>query len=183
MMRAGVFILICGMLALSSCVKKDENTMFRLAEEDAQHAKWTEAVAGYNEVLKDFPSGKHAADAMFRIGIIQTNQLKDYAAGMKMLQQVAEQFPASDVAPKALMTLGFLYANQPDVKNLDLAKKYYGQIVTQYPTNELATSANIELENLGRSPQDMLQSAQESNKPVFSHDTVIHAPSAQALAH
>ncbi len=157
--------------------------MFRMAEDDAQHGKWTEAVAGYNEVLKDFPGGKHAADALFKIGIIQTNQLKDYADGIKTLQGVVAQYPSSDVTPKALMTLGFLYANQPDVKNLDLAKKYYEQVVSRYPSNELATSANIELENLGQSPENAFQHAQESNKPVFAHDTVIHAPSAQALAH
>jgi len=183
MTRIVLGCLLCAMLALVSCVKKNESTMLRSADEAAKHGKWEEAVSGYSDILKEFPNSTHAAEAMFKIGIIQTNQLKDYSAGMKTLEDVASRYASSDEAPKALMTLGFLYANQPDVKNLDLAKKYYEQVVSQYPSNELAASANIELENLGQSPENTLQRAQASKAPVFAHDSIMRAPSAQALAH
>jgi TolA-binding protein len=183
MMRIGLYVLVCGMVVLASCMKKDENEMFRAADGASQHGMWTEAMDGYNNVLKDFPNGKHAAEAMFKIGIIQTNQLKDYTSGMKTLEDVANRYSSSEEAPKALMTLGFLYANQPSVKNLDLAKKYYQQVVSQYPSSDLAASANIELETLGQSPDEALKHVQGERVNVPGHDSLMRAPSAQAMAH
>ncbi|HZV13149.1 MAG TPA: tetratricopeptide repeat protein [Candidatus Kapabacteria bacterium] len=183
MMRIGLYVLVCGMLTLVSCMKKDENEMFHAADGAAQHGMWTEAMDGYNDVLKNFPNGKHAAEAMFKIGIIQTNQLKDYASGMKTLEDVATHYASSEEAPKALMTLGFLYANQPAVKNIDLAKKCYQQVVSQYPSSDLAASANMELETLGQSPAEALQRARDEQMNIPGHDSLVRTPSAQALAH
>jgi len=177
------YIVLCGTaISVISCFKKDEKTLFDNAEAAANHSQWTEAAAAYRDVVASYPDGVHAAISLFKIGVIEYSQLKDFRAAAATLETAAGRYPTSSEAPKALMTLGFLFANETAVKNLDSARKYYGEIVSQYPSDELAGSAQMEIQYLGEPPEMEL-----SNAPVFTekpfHDSLAHAPSAQALAH
>ena len=165
--------------------------MFQTAEDAAAHQQWTNAMQAYQDVLNEFPSGKHAGESFFKIGMIQYSQLRDFPSATKTFQAIVEKFPTSNQTPKALMTLGFLYANEPTVKNIDLARKYYQQLITQFPSNPLATDANVELEHLGEPADSILKdmpklgsgSANKQEADKFSHDSLLQAPAARALAH
>jgi hypothetical protein len=50
---------------------------------------------------------------------------------------------------------GFINANE--LKNFDEATSLYKQFLMEYPNNELASSAQAELDNMGLSPEEILQ--------------------------
>jgi hypothetical protein len=50
---------------------------------------------------------------------------------------------------------GFIYANE--LQNYKEAEALYKQFLSEYPENELAPSAQAELDNLGLSPEEILQ--------------------------
>jgi len=50
---------------------------------------------------------------------------------------------------------GFIYANE--LQNYKEAEILYKQFLNEYPDNELAPSARAELENLGLSPEEILE--------------------------
>ena len=50
---------------------------------------------------------------------------------------------------------GFISANE--LNNFDEATSIYKQFLKEYPDNELAASAQAELDNMGLSPEEILQ--------------------------
>lgn len=49
---------------------------------------------------------------------------------------------------------GFINANE--LQNYDEATKLYKQFLVEYPNDELAASAQAELDNMGLSPEEIL---------------------------
>ena len=58
---------------------------------------------------------------------------------------------------------GFILAN--DLEDLDEAKSTYELYLEKYPNGQLADDARVELENLGKSPEEiLLEKIQNKNK-------------------
>ena len=62
---------------------------------------------------------------------------------------------AENSTPAALFLIGFVYNNH--LHNLDSARIAYEQFLTQYPSHEMASSAKFELDNLGKSPEELFR--------------------------
>ncbi|MCW9065762.1 MAG: hypothetical protein OQJ78_05645, partial [Ignavibacteriaceae bacterium] len=64
-------------------------------------------------------------------------------------------YPSSEYAPSGLFMAGFISANE--LNNYEAATIIYQQFLKEYPNNELAASAQAELDNMGLSPEDILK--------------------------
>jgi len=131
--------------ALAGCGKSDDENM-AAAEQSAAHQQWSNAMSAYRDVIKAHPDGPRAAEAHFKMGMILYGQLKDAVGGAATFEEVVGRYPKSPEAPKSLMILGFLFSEEPGVKNADSAKKYYSALIEQYPNSELASGARLQLE-------------------------------------
>lgn len=63
--------------------------------------------------------------------------------------------PQHPKAATAQFMTGFIYAN--DLGQLDKAKAAYEAFLQKYPNDELSESAKMELENLGKSPEELIK--------------------------
>lgn len=63
--------------------------------------------------------------------------------------------PQHPKATTAQFMTGFIYAN--DMNELDKAKVAYEAFLQKHPNDELAESAKMELENLGKSPEELIK--------------------------
>ena len=63
-------------------------------------------------------------------------------------------YPDSEQAPLALFMIGFTYANE--IGNKDKARMSYKEFLEKYPNNVLKSSVEFELENMGKSAEDIL---------------------------
>ncbi|MEK6553013.1 MAG: tetratricopeptide repeat protein, partial [Bacteroidota bacterium] len=70
-------------------------------------------------------------------------------------QRLYQQFPKDERAPKALFMSGFILANE--LRNIDAARLTYQQFLDKFPKHELTTPARTELDNLGKTPEEILQ--------------------------
>jgi len=61
---------------------------------------------------------------------------------------VIDEFPEGENRIKAIFMLGFVYANS--LQEFTQAADYYNMVIKEYPDNDLAPSAQFELENLGK---------------------------------
>lgn len=61
---------------------------------------------------------------------------------------VIDDFPEGENRIKALFMLGFLYANS--LQEFTQASEYYNIVIREYPDDDLAPSAQFELDNLGK---------------------------------
>ena len=76
-------------------------------------------------------------------------------------REVYNKYPDDSKAPMALFLSGFILAN--DLKNFESATSTYNLFLEKYPKHELATSAREELQNMGLSPDQILQNKSQKN--------------------
>ena len=68
-------------------------------------------------------------------------------------QSIIDKYPKGEYTAKAVFMVGFINANYTN--NLDKARKYYNEFLEKYPNHELADDAKYELDNLGKSIDDL----------------------------
>ncbi len=72
-----------------------------------------ERLRHYEEIVERFPDSPHAAKAMFMIGFVNAEELKNLAAADQAFTQVINKFPDSDVAESAKYMLETMYKSDP----------------------------------------------------------------------
>lgn len=154
------YTVLLFLLILVACSKNYEKNIAE-ADKLIEQRDFKKAV----EVLKEAVSSndeKISPVALRKLGIIyQQNNLPEvgYTESQKIAQQyfyqVFEKFPQSTEAPKSLFMSAYLLANE--LKQFDEATKQYNLFLENYPNDELAASAKIELENIGLPPEEILK--------------------------
>ncbi len=100
------------------------------------------------------PSAKDAPAYLFDAAKV-AGYLGDFSRSIDLYQTVYEQFPDFEKAAQAIFMLGFVYDN--DLKDFDKARTYYELYLKKYPEGAFAEQVQFLLENLGKSPEELLQ--------------------------
>ena len=88
--------------------------------------------------------------------------LGDFSRSIDLYQTVYEQFPDYEKAPQAIFMLGFVYDN--DLKDFEKARTYYELYLEKYPEGAFAEQVSFLLENLGKSPEELLRELEAKNQ-------------------
>ncbi len=158
------FLFLCVVIALScfGCQSKSDQDYFDLAVQYQKDGKYTEAIASYEKAAQEFPDGKIASSALFEAGkLYQSRIIKNLPPRTNSLKAVEEyekvykNYPNSAEAPKALFMIGFIQANE--LFQYAEAKRTFNSFIETYPKHELAYSAEMELQNIGKSPEEVFR--------------------------
>lgn len=84
-----------------------------------------------------------------------------YTKAADTFREVFDKYPNSEKAPTALFLSGFILAN--NLMNFESATSTYNLFLEKYPKHELAASARVELDNMGLSPDQILQKTVPKN--------------------
>lgn len=117
-------------------------------------ALFTPVVAAYEQVAAEFPKSDEAEHSLFKAAELRASYLQDVRGAVGLYARHAETFPASNRAPTALFMVGYLYNNH--LLMADSAGAAYRKFLALYPQHELATSAQFELESLGKQPEELI---------------------------
>ncbi|MCX7651908.1 MAG: tetratricopeptide repeat protein [Bacteroidia bacterium] len=80
----------------------------------------------------------------------------DAQKAVELLRQVDQRFrQKSPLAPKALFYEAFLYETM--LNDTTRARERYEDFLQYYPDHELAKDARLSLQNLGKSPDELIQ--------------------------
>ncbi len=71
----------------------------------------------------------------------------------KNFQMILDKYPNGTYSSKALFMVGFINANH--LNNYEKAEKYYKDFLEKYPNHDLADDAKYEIDNLGKSIDDL----------------------------
>jgi len=141
--------------------KKSDTELFDEAQIDLKEQKYPEAVLALDELINDHPDSELAPEALSKLAsIYQNKQMKDLSdkenldKAIQLFKKLHDDYPKSENAPSGLFMAGFIYANE--LQNYEAATAIYKQFLTEYPENELAASAQAELDNMGLSPEEIL---------------------------
>ena len=157
-----IITLIIISLMLNFCSGKSDADMFEDASKLLTEKKYSEAVVVYEQILDEFPKGEKASLALFEMAKLYQGQVvknlnpnESLLKSVSLYKKIFTDYPKSEKAESALFMASFILAN--DVKDYKAAKESYELYLETYPTGSLAKDAKIELENLGKTPEEILR--------------------------
>ena len=162
-MKTIIITLSLFLLLLTGCSdKKTADELLTEGEKFISEENLPEAVLSYETIIKDYPEDVLAPEATVRLATIYQNKLvknisenESLLKSLELFKSVYEKYPLSEQAPMGLFMAGFVQANE--LNDFDGATETYNTFLKEYPDNELAASAKEELENMGLSPEEILQ--------------------------
>ena len=110
-----------------------------------------------------YKSDTVTARYLFDLGMMYQKSKQDLNA-LKTFDRVATMFPASKYAANAVFLQGFINANV--MYNLTAAKEKYQYYLDHYAAinPKVTEDVRLELQNLGKTPDELLKELQEKNE-------------------
>ncbi len=147
-------LLVVTAYLFTGCGKPSPAEMNARAEEAYKLQNYQLAIEQYNELIKEHPGSPEADDAAFRCAAIYQDNMHNPQKAVDGYNQYLTLFPEGKKAPTALFLLGYIYNNE--LHKLDSAAVAYKTFLAKYPNNEMTASAKFELDNLGKSADELL---------------------------
>jgi TolA-binding protein len=114
----------------------------------------------YTSYSTKFPKDSTAPEFLFRSAelCVGSQRYKDAIAKYDL---IIATYPDYKKTPVCMFLAGFNYENNMyDLKN---AKKYYETFIAKYPNDPLVNDVKISLQNLGKSPEEIIKEFEKKN--------------------
>jgi TolA-binding protein len=159
------------MLALLGCSKPGAEEIFNKGVDAQKAEQYDEAIVSYLELIKTYPDSARTPEAYYAIGTIYQNQKKSYHQAIDFYKQLVNKYPHHATSPNAAFIIGFIYNNE--LKQYDSARTAYENYIKEYPADHLVNDAKFEMQNLGRTPEEIFadqerlakEQAKQTRKP------------------
>ncbi|MBX2926887.1 MAG: tetratricopeptide repeat protein [Saprospiraceae bacterium] len=89
---------------------------------------------------------------------------QQYDRALYLYEWFQTAYPDDPKAPQAMFMRAFIYDN--DLEQYETAGRLYQEFIQKHPDDDFADDAEVLLENLGKSPEEMMQSLEERAKEV-----------------
>lgn len=169
---------------------ESEAEEWRRLEKQLQKAATTDEfvqnAGAYYRFYESRPNSPLASEALFKSAQQLLSAQKPQHA-LQRFEQLRTRYPKSKEAEAALFMTGYIYNNY--ISDKDNARAAFEAFIAQYPANELAASAQFELQYLGVAAGDIFpeKPAQKSAAETANADSSVkkskrkssRAPSAQ----
>ena len=157
-----LLVFVLSLLIFGCNTHKDKDT-FDSAEKSFAAKNYPQALNEYRQIIDEYSSSEYAEKSLLKVGsmyqmflIPKISSEESNKKAVEYYQKLYKDFPTSADAPKAVFMSGFLLAN--DLKKYDEAKLVYTTFLQKFPNDQLAPQVKIELENIGKSPEEILES-------------------------
>jgi tol-pal system protein YbgF len=135
-------------LTLPDTAGLSPNRVFETAFSDYSSAQYPSAIAGFQQVIKNFPTAERADDAQFFIGesLVNMNRLPE---AIEAYNLVIQQYPNGDQVDMAYYRRGFA---ESLMGRTDAARASWEEVVKRFPNSQGAQLAKQRLAGLSRTP-------------------------------
>lgn len=162
MTRIIIPIFFISVFVFSGCGSKSDNEYFESANNNIKGENYAEAISDFESLINEYPESELVPKATFEIGKIYQGQLiknitrtESFENAIKYYSEIVEKYTEDPNTPNALFMIGFIQANE--LQRLDEARDTYKLFLEKYPESELVESAQAEIDNLGLSPEEILE--------------------------
>lgn len=145
------------------CSKTSDEDLYKLGIEEIKNNNVDQAFKYFEQLVDEHPQSEFAAESLILMADILQNKQVEETERKANLQKAVElyvrvqyDFPNSEKAPQALFMAGFVSSEM--LKDYDAAAVHYKRFMKIYPDNELAVSVQEEINNLGKTPEEILSS-------------------------
>lgn len=150
------------LILIISCSSTNDKKNFEEGLKYYNEKNYNEAYNKFQQVISDNSTGQFREKSLMMLGTMyymyqvpNTEQTESNQKAVEFFRLLFKEFPNSKDAPKALFLSGYILANH--LNKLDEAKLAYQEFLNKFPSNEFASSVKIELDNLGKTPDEILQ--------------------------
>ncbi len=98
---------------------------------------------------------------LFKAGEICMNLNKSQKA-LELFDRVSKEFPDFKKAGDCLFLKGFIYEN--NLQDINNARTAYMDFIKKFPTHQFADDAQILIQNLGKSPEELIKEFEAKNQ-------------------
>ncbi len=120
-----------------------------------------EYVNAAEAIALSYPAFERSVSYLFNAAKT-ANIIRDYTKSISLYQWIIKKFPNHKLAAKSLFMIGFTY--DTNLHNDKKAKTFYEKYLEQFPNDDLVKDAQILLNNLGLSEEELLKKIQENQK-------------------
>lgn len=155
------FILFLSLLVLAACESPKEKSLKAIKSLESNDSVFTNELMNslktqYVAFADQYPDDEHTPEYLFKaaqrsIAMDQTPE------AITLLNRLIEKYPKSTQVPDAMFLLAYTYEN--NLNDLPKAKELYTNFIKLYPTHDLSEDAQFALDNLGKSPEELLKGA------------------------
>jgi len=138
-----------------------EKALFNPEVKKINKSKVLKIINFYTEYAERYPDDSLSPVYLFKASDVSMNLYRP-SETIKILDTILIRYPDYEKTPTALFLKAFIYEDQ--VKNYDRARKYYQMFIDKYPDNEFADDAQMSLDNLGKSPEELIKSFEKGQK-------------------
>ena len=156
--------LLCCMGIISACSSNQKKLSDEItAKETALYADSTmvpdaakakEIIALYTRYATEYSDDTISAAYLFKAGDI-SSKINETHQAIQLFGLMIQKYPDHSNAPYALFLQGFIYENQ--LGDPMKARPYYEAFLKKYPDHPIAGDVSFSLENLGKSPEDLIR--------------------------
>jgi outer membrane protein assembly factor BamD (BamD/ComL family) len=161
-MKKLLYLFIFYIFISFSCDSASDKEYMKSASGKVEKGDISEAISDYQKVVNEFPDSELAPEAIVRqASLYHDNKVKNVKhiealnKAADLFFSVSDKYPESEQAGASLFMAGFIYANE--LQDYTKAKAVYNLFLKKYPRHELADDATEELENIGLTPEEILQ--------------------------
>ena len=108
---------------------------------------------------KKYPEEKEIPNVLFKAADVSRG-LGEYGKAIQLWGTVWRNYPSYERAADALFLQGFTFEN--DLGDKEQAYSYYNQFLEKYPKHELAEQVRLSIQQLNRSPEDLIKSFEKN---------------------
>lgn len=135
-------------------IKAMEKRLYSPQATSFDKARWDSLVSKYEGFCKRFPQDSLVPGYTFNAANIEMNTGNGKKA-LENFELIMTRFPDYKKAPLCLFFQAYVYENL--IHDLVKAKELYLRFIEKYPDNEFVTAARSSIENLGKSPEQMVR--------------------------
>ncbi len=162
------FLLVSMIIAFVACtpgIESDgakittaEDNLFAADQGFIDKVKALDLVDMYEEYAYKYPEDSMAAEYLFKGAEFCLN-LGEGMRSIGLYNRVINEYPKFRKIPECVFLKGYVYENYlGDIEN---ARIIYTEFLEKYPENEFADDAAISIQNLGKTPEELIKQFEE----------------------
>ena len=154
-----VFLLIS--IFVFGCSQKSDKDYYEEGQNALKTEEYSIALTNFQKIVDEFPNSEFYKNALLQTaelnhGLVNKQITKENSEkALKAFSEYHSKFKDDAKAPQALFMVGYIWANE--LGNIDEAKKVYTKLIELYPNSEMAVAAKSEIDNLGLTPEEILE--------------------------
>lgn len=172
-----ILLIVLATTAFASCksekenltdkINQNEKKMFDDSSQTVNRKKAQEMINLYKEYADKFKDDTLTAEYLFRAADI-SNNIGQHKEAIEFYGRCSEINNFSK-QPVALFLQGFIYETQ--LNDMVNAKRIYEEFLKKYPGHSLTGDVKFSLDNLGKSPEELIKMFEQNDSTGIKPDT------------